>query len=83
MKNKIKKAIGIILLINIFPTLFGLFTLKGKLCYYGKCEDVIPFWGGYEMGITIIGWVALIMGIGYLILKYLIFPDDNQKRNSN
>jgi hypothetical protein len=75
MSGIIKKTIGWILLINIFPIIGGLLTINGKFCYHGVCENVTPFLGGYvRIGVIIIAF-AVIAVLFNLVFKYLIFQE--------
>lgn len=80
MNKKLKKILGWFLLGTILPIMSGIITINGKLCYYGHCENVIPFWGGYLDGITIVLTGIFIIIIGYLIINYLIFDNDGNSK---
>lgn len=45
--KKIKRATGYLIVVMVFPLIFGLLSIDGELCAYGICEDFIPFWGGF------------------------------------
>ena len=67
MKTIIKRTIGTILLLIIIPVIFGLLTLDGRFCSYGDCNNVVVFWGGFIIGLTIVGFALAIFLIGILI----------------
>lgn len=68
----IKKILGWLIIALFAPVSIGLLTIDGKLCAYGRCEDVIPFWGGFLIGIKADLLCVAILLVAVLVIELIM-----------
>ena len=65
----LKKVLGYTIAIFTIPLIFALLSLDGSLSYYGQNYSVVPFWGGFWMGIILIDFAIVF----FLIARFIIY----------